>query len=253
MKSRNFSKIFIFLLTLAVLGAGIGSCQSAKRVRGKVVHEIYIAGDSVEKRPIEYQVLGEGPDVVFIMAAIHGNEQAGIKLCLRLADYLTANPKLLQGRKVVLLPSANPDGVARNQRYNAHGVDLNRNFQASYRENNERYGQAGLSEPETQIIAQIIEDYNPRRIITLHEPLNCIDYDGPYQELAEYLAQYTDIPVRKLGTSPGSLGAYAGVDLNIPLITIEFPRGSSGIDANTLWQHYGRLMQATIVYPERLK
>jgi len=238
------------ILVLILPAACQVSCQSGLMGGAAIDQLIYTAGYSVENRPVECRVLGTGDDVTMILAAIHGNEQAGTPLCLRLIDYYREHPEDLDGRRVVLLPRTNPDGVIRNQRHNAHGIDLNRNFDSSNRQNTEVYGMSGLSEPESQVIAQVILDYQPDRIITLHEPLNCIDYDGPYLELANYLAKYCDLPIKKLGTSPGSLGGYAGLDLGIPLITVEFPDGSSDLDADTLWSKYGRLLRAAVAYPE---
>ena len=253
LKTNKFAKPPLILSTLILCTTVLTSCQSKTMIGEGTVQLRYTAGNSVENRPIECRVLGRGDDVVMILAAIHGNEVAGTALCRRLADYLLENPQALQSRKVVLMPETNPDGVDRNQRYNARGVDLNRNFAASNRENTRRYGMKGASEPEAKIITQVIEQYKTDRIITLHEPLNCIDYDGPYLYLAEYLAQYCDLPIKKLGTSPGSLGGYAGLDLGIPLITIEFPQDSSFLDADTLWQKYGRLLRAAVAYPEPIE
>ncbi len=253
MKTNKFVKPLLLLSIFFLCTTVLPSCQSTAVISEGALQLSYIAGYSVENRPVECRVLGRGEDVIFILAAIHGNEVAGTPLCRRLADYLLENPQALQGRQGVLMPETNPDGVARNQRYNARGIDLNRNFAASNRENTRRYGMQGASEPETQIITQVIEQYKPDRIITLHEPLNCIDYDGPYLELAEYLAQYCDLPIRKLGTSPGSLGGYAGLDLQIPLITVEFPKDSGMLDGDTLWQKYGRLMRAAVAYPEPIE
>ena len=249
---RNINAVLLVMILISIT-ALLTSCQRAMMAGARAVQQSYMAGHSVEGRPIECQVLGRGDDVVFILAAIHGNEVAGTALCHKLSDYLQLHPERLAGRKVVLLAEANPDGVILNQRHNARGVDLNRNFAATYRENNTRYGPYGSSEPETRIISAVIEEYKPNRIITLHEPLNCIDYDGPYLYLAEYLAEYCDLPIRKLGTSPGSLGAYAGIDLGIPLITVEFPKGAGRLDGETLWQKYGRLMRAAVAYPEKIE
>ena len=81
-----------------------------------------IAGSSLERRPLSYTVLGEGSDVIFILAAIHGNEKAGISLVHRMETYLQQHQEMLEKRKVILLPNANPDGAARNSRYNARGI-----------------------------------------------------------------------------------------------------------------------------------
>ncbi|MHC4677126.1 MAG: DUF2817 domain-containing protein [Planctomycetota bacterium] len=212
-----------------------------------------IVGTSVQRHPVLSHVLGQGSDVTFIMATIHGSEAAGTPLVRRLGNYLRANPGLLDGRMVVLLPVANPDGMARGSRYNAHGVDLNRNFEAANRVVDERSGPTALSEPESQIIRQLIAQYRPDRIVSIHQPLACIDYDGPAQPLAERMGEYCDLPVKKLGARPGSLGSYAGVTLGIPIITFEMLASDSQLDSQTLWNRYGKALVAAIVYPDAVE
>ena len=212
-----------------------------------------IVGKSVENRPIECTVLGEGRDVTFILAAIHGSEPAGIPLVRRLAQYLQQYPHLLQERKVVLLPVANPDGVAHNSRYNARGVDLNRNFSTTNRLNSRRFGCTALSEPEARVIEQLLRQYAPDRIVSIHQPLACIDYDGPGKTLARHLAEYCNLPLIKLGPKPGSLGSYARVTLRIPIITLELPYITDRLNSQRLWQRYGPALIAAIIYPDRVK
>jgi protein MpaA len=208
---------------------------------------------SVQNRPIEHIVLGQGRDVTFVLAAIHGSEKAGIPLVHRLTQYLQQNPHLLQGRKVVLLPVANPDGVARNTRFNARGVDLNRNFPTANRLNNKRFGRTALSEPEAREIDQLIRQYAPDRIVSIHQSLACIDYDGPSRALANRMAEYCNLPLIKLGAKPGSLGSYAGLTLGIPIITLELTRTSNRPNSERLWRRYGPALIAAIVYPNRVK
>jgi len=212
------------------------------------------AGMSVEKRPIEYHVIGKGPEVILIMSAIHGDEPAGIPIVEQLAEYLRQSRQgFLNGRTVVLLPFANPDGIAKNTRYNANGVDLNRNFATKNRINNEKYGLAPLSEPESYIISQIIRQYKPDRIVSIHQPYACIDYDGPGQMLAGHMARYCDLPIKKLGASPGSLGSYAGETLGIPTITFEMQEIDSDLEPRVLWHKYGQALLAAIIYPESVE
>ncbi len=211
--------------------------------------QYHIVGTSVQQRPIMCLVLGEGPDVTLIMATIHGNEPAGTPLVRRLSWYLRQRPEMLAGRKVVLMAVANPDGMVNGRRYNAKGVDLNRNFEAANRVNSKQTGLTALSEPESRAIRQVIMQYTPDRIVSIHQPLNCIDYDGPGRMLAERMGQYCALPVKKLGARPGSLGSYAGVTLGIPIITFEMLQADSQLDSETLWQKYGRALLAAIVYP----
>ncbi len=212
-----------------------------------------IVGTSVQRLPILSFVLGQGPDVTFILAAIHGNEPAGTPLVRRLGKYLQQQPHLMKGRRVVLLAVANPDGMAHSSRFNANGVDLNRNFPASNRVNNKQSGATAFSEPEARLVKQLIEQYSPDRIVSIHQPLACIDYDGPGTTLAVQMAQYCSLPVKKLGAKPGSLGSYAGVDLGIPVITFEMRQNDSGLDSDTLWKRYGKALIAAIVYPDPVK
>ncbi|MCP4711133.1 MAG: murein peptide amidase A [Planctomycetes bacterium] len=210
----------------------------------------YVAGTSFENRPIECIVLGDGEDVTFIMAAIHGNEVAGTPLCHKLISYLDKHRYLMTGKQVVVMPVANPDGVVSNQRHNARGVDLNRNFESANRQNNSTNGMAGLTEPESRVIKEVIRVYAPDRILALHEPLNCIDWDGPGEGLARRMGEFCDLPVNKLGSRPGSLGSYAGLALGIPIITVEFPRGSGQLEDEVLWVKYGTMLVTAVTYPD---
>jgi len=210
-------------------------------------------GRSGENRPLEIIVLGQGDNVTLVMAGIHGNETAGIPLVRKLADYLQGQPELLRWRRVVILAAANPDGIARGTRVNSRGIDLNRNFPAGNRINSRQYGSRGFSEPESRIIDQLLQKYLPRRIVSIHQPLQCIDYDGPGEALANQMAKYCPLPVRKLGAQPGSLGAYAGETLGIPIITMELPAGVEKMGTQLLWDRYGKALLAAIVYPERVR
>jgi protein MpaA len=211
-----------------------------------------IVGTSVRRLPILSFVLGNGPDVTFILATIHGNEPAGVSLVRQLGKYLQQQSHLMQGRRVVLLAVANPDGMAHRSRFNANGVDLNRNFPSANRVNERRNGAMALSEPEARVIKQLIDQYSPNRVISLHQALACIDYDGPGTNLAVRMAQYCSLPVKKLGAKPGSLGSYVGVDLGIPIITFEMRQNDSGLDSDILWRRYGKALIAAIIYPERV-
>jgi len=209
----------------------------------------HIVGASVRNSPIMTQVFGQGPDVILIMATIHGNEPAGTPLLRSLAKHIRSHLQILNGRTIVLLPVANPDGFAQNARHNTNGVDLNRNFAASNRINTATTGQSALSEPESRAISQLIEQYTPDRIITIHQPLACIDYDGPAKNLATRMAQYCDLTVKKLGARPGSLGSYAGVTLGIPIVTFEMRASDSQLTTSSLWRKYGKALLAAITYP----
>lgn len=225
-----------------------GLCEGA----GELEVRRYVVGASVERREIECVVIGEGEDVIFIIASIHGNESVGTSLVLGLVDYLQEHRCLLDGRKVVLLPVASPDSVYYNCRFNARGVDLNRNFATANRCNSAEFGQRALSEPESRIIKELIEECSPDRIVSIHQGLDCIDYDGPGKALAERMAEYCSLPVNVIGSRPGSLGSYAGGTLGIPIITFEIPWEHEGFNSERLWEDYGVSLVAAVTYPEKV-
>jgi len=153
----------------------------------------------------------------------------------------------------VMLPTANPDGLAAQTRENARGIDLNRNFDTSNRVDNGTNGLRPLTEPESQALELAIKEYRPSRIVSVHQPLSCIDYDGPGEAIAARMAQDCDLPVKKIGARPGSLGSYTGETLRIPTITLELPPEASKMSETVLWQKYGKALMAAVLYPEHAK
>ncbi|MHC4444485.1 MAG: M14 family zinc carboxypeptidase [Planctomycetota bacterium] len=213
-----------------------------------VVKEIVI-GKSVLGSQITCKMFGRGANAILIIATIHGNESAGTPLVNRLGGYLANHPELLNNRRVLIIPVANPDGLARRTRHNINGIDLNRNFPGTNFSRSRRHGNFPLSEPESKAIHNIIQNYSPSCIVSIHQPRRCVDYDGPAQALAEAMAKYCDLPVRRVGSRSGSLGSYAGLDLNIPIITVELPGSASSLGKEGLWQTYGGMLLGAVCYP----
>ena len=140
---------FLVLCLAPVLLLG-GCCCTAPEdspSQAQAVWRTEKLGSSIEGRPIEAWVTGDGPDVTIIMATIHGSESAGTPLVHELKTRLHEQISLV-GRQVILVPVANPDGFASGQRHNVNDVDLNRNFPASNRRERASSGESPLSEPE---------------------------------------------------------------------------------------------------------
>jgi protein MpaA len=202
-------------------------------------------GRSVEGRPIDAHLLGDGPLVVLFLATIHGDEAAGTPLLERLHERLRAESRLLAGRRAVIVPVANPDGLARGTRANARGVDLNRNFPSPNFRAGSSGGRTALSEPESRALHALLTEHRPARIVSLHQPLACVDWDGPGEELARRLAAACRLPARRLGSRPGSLGSWAGITLGLPIVTLELPaRAPASPDA--LWERYGPALMVAL-------
>jgi protein MpaA len=183
-------------------------------------------GASVRGRPISARVFGGTGPPVLILGGIHGDEPSSVRLVERLARRLEREPRAAGGRKVVLIPRANPDGLAAGTRGNARGVDVNRNFPAANFRRSRRHGSAPLSEPEAAVLAAAIRSYGPSCVVSVHGPLKCIDPDGgpSSDRLARAMANLGPLPVKDLPAHAGSLGSYAGQDLGLTMITVELER-----------------------------
>ncbi|MCS7034642.1 MAG: M14 family murein peptide amidase A [Phycisphaerae bacterium] len=199
-----------------------------------------ILGTSRLGRPIEIEYFGAGSSAVLILGGIHGDEVTSVDLTRKLMARLRERPELTAGKTVAIIEVANPDGYWRRTRTNARGVDLNRNFPArNYRPGGPRgynAASAPASEPETRAILAAIAELKPSLIISIHSirgGRECNNYDGPAEPVARAMHAHNGYPVTAtIGyPTPGSLGSYAGIDLQIPTVTLELPRNQSGDEA----------------------
>ena len=160
---------------------------------------------------------------VLIIGVFHGDEPQGKFL---IENYLK-NFKGVSKNRLLFIPCLNPDGLISESRQNANGVDLNRNFPTKNWELTEKNdffgGENQASEIETKFVVEIIEEYSPDLILTLHAPFKVVNYDGPAEVVAQKISEIINYPVQHdIGyPTPGSFGTYAGVERNIPTITLE--------------------------------
>jgi protein MpaA len=190
-----------------------------------------IVGASVEGRAISaVDVPGsDGSEQVgaLVFGAIHGDEPASAELCRRFVDTLAV---AAPATRTVVVPVANPDGLARNHKNNARDVDLNRNFDAANwaRAHPPGYdpGAAPLSEPEAQALSRLIAELQPRVLVAVHQPFRCVNWDGTGAALAAAMSLACGYPARaSVGyPTPGSFGSRYGVDAGLAVITFELPR-----------------------------
>ena len=244
-------KLFIFSAIPAALFLIVGCSQQSfhvdKPIDCDMKFDRYVVGRSVQGREIELFTFGsDNSETILFIASIHGSERAGTPLMEEFITYLQNNGKcsICSDKRIVIAPNINPDGFFEKTRHNINGIDLNRNFPAENRENNEVFGFFAYSEPESRTIANIIDVYQPKLILVFHEPLDCIDYDGPAEKYAHFLAEHCDLEVKKLGARPGSLGAYAGETLGIPILTVEFAKDVENLSGKQMWDRYSRLVLA---------
>lgn len=157
---------------------------------------------------------------VLVIGCMHGDEPQGEYL---INEYLKDN----SDTKISFIPCLNPDGVKAQTRVNSNGVDLNRNFPTKNWELTEKNNFYGGNEPaseiETQFLISVIEEFKPELILTLHAPYKVVNYDGNALDIANKISEIIKYPVEaSIGyPTPGSFGTWAGIDRNIPTITLE--------------------------------
>lgn len=193
-----------------------------------------ILGYSHEHRPLELHRLGQGNVDLLVIAGVHGDEPEGYGLADRFRSSQLWRTLSSQA-SVWMIPRANPDGCASGQRWNARGVDLNRNLPTqdwSPQVHSCRYtpGRSAGSEIETRLLIDGICRISPRAIFSLHSQSKpCVNYNGPCYTLARVMAVCNGYGITDdIGyPTPGSLGTWAGVERQIPTITLEIERGCS--------------------------
>ena len=183
-----------------------------------------------------------------LIGGTHGDEPATVLL---LESFLQSPAWTALGASpVIVLPLANPDGYKLGTRYNARGVDLNRNCGCNWSAASEEPpGPAPWSEPESRALRDFILVRRPAKIVSLHWALAELDADGPQSTaLAQAMWAALDATARRpyrlrvteLGRGqrrlqqtyaicPGSLGQWCGYGLTYPdgtapaMTTLELP------------------------------
>ena len=255
---------------------------------GCVDQEWFVGGYSVEGRPLVFTLWGashrtgpfENQDVTLIMCGVHGDEITPVKFCHDVRGYFereSARPLSEQtsyrDKIIVLAPLVNPDAFFRERpsRTNANGVDVNRNLPTAdwdekalriwknrYGSDKRRYpGPRAGSEPETVFQVDLIENFRPHKIISVHAPLTMLDYDGPESlQTAGLLGARANRLLIQMSKSangyriknypffPGSLGNYAGNERNIPTFTLELPTSDNRFHREYWEQFKGAVVKA---------
>lgn len=172
---------------------------------------------------------------ILIVGVFHGEEPQGEYL---INKFIQQDLSFIKN-KLVIIPCLNPDGKNKNQRQNANGVDLNRNFPTKNWKITARKeyfgGNAPASEIETKFMINVIKNYKFDAILSVHAPFEIVNYDGRAEKLAQKISELTGYKVQSdIGyPTPGSFGNYCGVERGIPTITLELPETKSNEE---LWK-----------------
>lgn len=153
-----------------------------------------VLGTSVEKRDITAYHYGTGAKELLFVGGIHGGYEWNTALvAFELMDYLSANPTAIPANvKVTVIPVLNPDGLKKvtgkegrftkadvstsndvviSGRFNANGVDLNRNFDCDWQSKGVWMtetvsgGNKAFSEVESTAFKNYVETHNPAGVV----------------------------------------------------------------------------------------
>ncbi len=162
---------------------------------------IQLIGHSVEERAIEAYSFGKGPTHILFVGGIHGGyEWNTASLAYQVIDYLTSHQERVpENITIDIIPSMNPDALFKvtgksgrfspedvtqdqkiltSARFNAHNVDLNRNFNCKWQPKSTwqskivSAGASPFSEPESLTIKDFILKHRPAAVIFWHSKSN---------------------------------------------------------------------------------
>ena len=172
---------------------------------------------------------GGSPDKILILGGVHGDEWEGVFAAKALVGKFLES--FTYKFEATIIPAFNADGVLRNRRKNARGVDLNRNlptndWTAEVKE--ERYfpGPEANSEPENKALVTWLAQNKPKLILSLHSWNPLLNTNGRCQEFAQTIAKHTGYEIKEsIGyPTPGCLGTYGGLEHDMPTLTYELKR-----------------------------
>ena len=148
-------------------------------------------GQSVQGRELWVIEISDNPGVNEIepefkyVANMHGDETVGRELSLYLIEWLVNGygndsyaTDLINNTDIFIMPSMNPDGFENGSRYNANGVDLNRDFPDQFSDpNNSLAGR----EPETKAVMEWSWNHHFVLSANMHTGALVVNYpyDGP--------------------------------------------------------------------------
>jgi hypothetical protein len=149
-------------------------------------------GQSVQGRELWVMNISDNPGINEIepefkyVANMHGDEVVGRELSLNLIEWLCENystntraTHLINNVDIYIMPSMNPDGFEMGSRYNANGVDLNRDFPDQFDDpDNSINGR----QPETIALMEWTWEHNFTLSANMHGGALVANYpfDGPY-------------------------------------------------------------------------
>lgn len=199
-----FASILGVLIVAVIVGVMLKNAPTApitppsieEPVSEEPYETIAVIGTSVLGRTIEAYTFGNGDTHLLFVGGVHGGyEWNSVLLAYEMIDHFAEHPSLIPDElSVTIIPSLNPDGVfvvtgnegrftatdvitkydPASARFNAHEVDLNRNFdckwqpESTWRGNTVSAGSAAFSEPEARALRDWVLKEKPVATVFWH-------------------------------------------------------------------------------------
>jgi len=242
-------------------------------------------GATVEGRTIAAYTYadGETDTHLLLVGGIHGGyEWNTVTLAYRFMDYLEEQPNLLpENIKVTIIPVLNPDGLhtvvgssgrfsrssvpefdqTKPGRFNANGVDLNRNFDCKWQPESTWQGRsvdAGtrpFSEPEADALRTYVQAHNLTAAVFWHSAANAVYASECHDGILSETRTLMNLYAHASGYRPEeSFDAYAisgdaegwFAKMGIPTVsvelatheTVEWGQNKAGVEA--VFRHYAK-------------
>ena len=126
-------------------------------IHNKLDRHTSILGYSVENRPILLSSFGSGKRKVLFWSQMHGNESTTTRALIQLfSDLTTKKSSLFNDLSIKVIYQLNPDGANKYSRFNANGIDLNRDA-------------IKRTQPESKLLISLFNVFKPHFCINLHD------------------------------------------------------------------------------------
>ncbi|MFC2134476.1 M14 family zinc carboxypeptidase [Bacteroidota bacterium] len=125
--------------------------------------DVTVVGESLEGRKIFMLSIGNGKTKILAWSQMHGDEATATMALFDIFSFFNSDDeydefrnKLLENVTLYFIPMLNPDGAEKFSRYNALGIDLNRDA-------------LKLTSPESKILMSVHEELQPQFGFNLHD------------------------------------------------------------------------------------
>ncbi len=239
----------------------------------------YVIGYSVLGRPLIATRIGSGARRYLFVGVHHGDEPQGGWTLDQFRTYLSVHPDAVPvDTEVWIIPFLNPDGLAAGTRWNARGVNLNRNYGTNdwglydvtsitaaeaaglvplrdmsavitgipYSFNYP--GPVPFSEPETVAVAGLCAGKSFRAMVTVHDAEGCVYWGQTGVDLAYLFGGKAGLPVAGPLSISGDATRWFGQAYGSPSITVEMTPDQANGSPATVFNAYLPALLATINY-----